>query len=51
MGAEWQARVTLPGTVAPHPFIARARGAQGEATVLDQAKQLVNEIDRDDEIP
>jgi hypothetical protein len=50
-GAEWQARVTLAGTVSSHPFMARARGPLGEAAVLDQARQLVNEVDRDDEIP
>ncbi len=46
----WQAKVFLPGTSFAHDFTPTARGPDGEASVLDQAKQLVNEVDRDDEI-
>jgi hypothetical protein len=50
VGLEWQARVFLPGTISPHRFVPRASGPKGQETVVDQAKQLVNEVDRDDEI-
>ena len=50
VGADWQARVFLPGTFSAHPFVPRASGPQGQASVLDQAKQLVNEAARDDEV-
>ncbi len=49
-GAAWQAKVYLPGTRSAHPFVPHASGPQGEALVLDQAKQLVNEVGRDDEV-
>jgi len=50
IGADWQARVFLPGTFSAHPFMPRASGPQGEASVLERAKQLVNEVARDDEV-
>ena len=49
-GADWQARVFLPGVFSAHPFTPRASGPRGQALVLDQAKQLVNEVARNDEI-
>ena len=49
-GAGWQAKVFLAGTSFAHPFVPMATGTNAQAVVLDKAKQLVNEVDRDDEI-
>ncbi len=49
-GAAWQAKVFLPGTISPHRFVPRASGPKAQEIVLDQAKQLVNEVSRDDEV-
>jgi len=51
VGAEWQARVFLPGRFSAHAFVPHASGPHGQASVLDQARQLVNEVARDDEVP
>ena len=50
VGADWQAKVFLPNTFQAHPFVPQASGPQGQAAVLGQAKQLVNEVGRDDEV-
>ncbi len=50
IGPDWQAKVLLPNTFSAHPFVLHARGPQGQASVLDQAKQLVNEVARNDEV-
>ncbi len=50
VGAAWQAKITLPGTISPHSFVPSATGPHAQATVLDQARQLVNEVARDDEV-
>jgi len=49
-GADWKATVFLPGTFSGHPFVPHASGPNAQASVLDQARQLVNEVARDDEV-
>ncbi len=49
-GSVWQARVILAGTRSAHDFVPTASGPDGYATVLQQAKQLVDEVTRGDEI-
>jgi len=51
VGDDWQAKVFLPGRFSAHPFVPHVSGPQGQASVLDRAKQLVNEVARDDEVP